>query len=226
MTLRRRDYLAAVGSAATVGVAGCLDGGKSVQTSYECALNSADPDMTLPNPTLGPDYAPVTVEIFADFACPDCATFAVNGLQQLKAIYLPDNSVQFRHFDFVGPVSDTWSFPVANAARSVQAALDDAAFFEFSLEAYRNQDDYSWQRLGDIGESVGADPCRVLSAAANGAYDRLLMNNRSDGMRRGIDGTPAIYVNGTQLTVPDDVSYYERVNNAITANLPGDQNGE
>lgn len=219
MTMRRRAYLTTVGTAATTGLTGCLGGGESIQTSYGCEITNRDGDTTLPQPTLGPDYAPVTVEIFEDFACPHCAAFATEALPKLKDDYLADDSVQFRHFDFPIPVDDQWSFAVANAARSVQEALDDEAFFEFSQAAYRNQGDYSWQTLGDIGDSVGVDPCRVLSDASTDTYDRLLMANRSVGMRRGVSGTPAIFVNKTKLEFPAGVTRYERVNNAIEANL-------
>lgn len=219
MTIRRRAYLTAIGSAATVGLAGCLGGGESIQTSYDCDLTSREPVSSLPQPTLGPDDASVTVDLFEDFACPHCATFATGSLQQLKTEYLDGESVRFRHFDFPIPVSETWSYAVANAARSVQDSLTDAAFFEFSLAAYRNQADYTYELLADRADTVGADPCRVMRDISSETYDQVVAENKETGVSRGVESTPQIFVNGAKVTVPRDGDRYTQISNAIDANL-------
>ena len=219
MITRRRAYLTVVGSAATVGLAGCLGGGESIQTSYGCDLTSQEPVGSLPQPTLGPDDASVTVDLFEDFACPHCATFATGALQQLKTEYLDGKSVRFRHFDFPIPVSETWSYAVANAARSVQASLTDAAFFEFSLAAYQNQADYTYERLGDLADTVGAAPCSVMRDISSETYDQVVAANKETGVKRGVESTPQIFVNGAKVTVPRGGDRYTQISNAIDATL-------
>ncbi|ESS07886.1 MAG: protein-disulfide isomerase, partial [uncultured archaeon A07HN63] len=218
---RRRDYLTIVGSAATVSFAGCLGGESSeaIQTSYDCDLTSQEPVSSLPQPTLGPDDATVTVDFFEDFACPHCATFATGSLQQLKNEYLNGESVRFRHFDFPIPVSETWSYAVANAARSVQESLTDAAFFEFSLAAYQNQSEYAYELLGDLADSVGAAPCRVMNDISSETYDQVVADNKETGVSRGVESTPQIFVNGEKVTVPRGGDRYTQISNAIDANL-------
>ncbi|ERH02197.1 MAG: protein-disulfide isomerase [Halonotius sp. J07HN6] len=221
MTTRRRDYLTIVGSAATVSFAGCLGGESSeaIQTSYDCDLTSQEPVSSLPQPTLGPDDATVTVDFFEDFACPHCATFATGSLQQLKNEYLNGESVRFRHFDFPIPVSETWSYAVANAARSVQESLTDAAFFEFSQAAYQNQAEYAYELLGDLADSVGAAPCRVMNDISSETYDQVVADNKETGISRGVESTPQIFVNGEKVTVPRGGDRYTQISNAIDANL-------
>lgn len=214
----RRTYLTTAGAAAAVGLAGCTGGSGPGATSHNCALTERDPVAELPQPTMGPSDATVSVDVFEDFACPHCADFTTGGLSKLKDDYLDGNEVRIRHFDFPIPVSD-WSGRVANAARSVQESQGDAAFFEFSLAAYKNQADYSWQVVGDIAEMVGADPCRVLSDATNATYEQVLTANRQTGIDRGTESTPSIFVNNTLIEPPESGGWYEPVRSEIEANL-------
>jgi len=219
----RRAYLTTLGTAATVGLAGCAgDSGASdttaIDTSYACELTERDPVTALSQPVDGPSDATVTVDVFEDFACSHCADFATGGLSQLKTDYLDGENVRFRHFDFPIPVSE-WSNRVANAARSVQQTQDDAAFFEFSLAAYENQADYAWQVVGDLAEAVGAEPCGVLSDAGNATYEQVLSTNRQTGIDRGVESTPGIFVNDTLIEPPESGGWYEPVRGEIEANL-------
>ena len=221
----RRAYLTTLGTAAAVGLAGCAGGNggsggadsaseTTIDTSYECELTERDPVTELSQPVEGPSDATVTVDVFEDFACPHCADFATGGLSRLKDEYLDGNDVRFRHFDFPIPVSE-WSGRVANAARSIQETQDDAAFFEFSLAAYDNLSEYSWQLVGDLAEQVGADPCRVLSDASNATYEQVLDANRQTGIDRGVESTPGIFVNDTLIEPPESGGWYEPVSSAI-----------
>ena len=211
----RRAYLTTVGTAAAVGLAGCAGGGNGPgATSHSCELTEREPVAELPQPVEGASDAAVTVDVFEDFACSHCADFATGGLSRLKDEYLESGDIRVRHFDFPIPVSD-WSGRVANAARSVQETQGDAAFFEFSLAAYENQADYSWQVVGDIAEEVGADPCRVLSDASNATYEEVLSANRQTGVDRGVESTPGIFVNDTLIEPPETGGWYDPVSSAI-----------
>ena len=213
----RRTYLTAVGTAAAVGVAGCSgtnsssDASEAAATSHDCELTDREPVSELSQPVAGPSDAAVTVDVFEDFACPHCADFATGGLSQLKDEYLDGGEVRFRHFDLPIPVSE-WSGHVANAARSIQDTQGDAAFFEFSLAAYKNINNYSWQLIGDLAEDVDADPCRVLSDADGRTYEGVIQADQTEGENRGVPGTPAAFVDGQLL---EGAASYERVSSAI-----------
>ena len=221
MSPTRRTYLTTVGTAAAVvGLAGCSDTNSSsdasgaTATSHDCELTDREPVAELSQPVEGSSDAAVTVDVFEDFACPHCADFATGGLTQLKNEYVEGGDVRFRHFDFPIPVSD-WSGRVANAARSIQETQGDAAFFAFSLAAYENSEDYSWQLIGDLAEDVEADPCRVLSDASNATYEQVLSANRQTGIDRGVESTPGIFVNDTLIEPPESGGWYDPVSSAI-----------
>ncbi|ERH07912.1 MAG: hypothetical protein J07HN4v3_00276 [Halonotius sp. J07HN4] len=220
MSHTRRAYLTTLSAAATVGVAGCTGGSGDGPgaTSHDCDIADRDPVATLPQPVAGPSDAAVTVDVFEDFACPHCADFTTGGLSRLKDEYLDGGNVRFRHFDLPIPVSE-WSGRVANAARSVQDTQGDAAFFEFSLAAYENIDNYSWQLIGDLAADVGADPCRTLSDASSETYEPVLNDNRETGSSRGVESTPAIFVNDTLIEPPEAGGWYDPVSSEIEATL-------
>lgn len=202
MKQTRRTYLATTGAiaAGTAGFAGCLGSSPAAETSHNCELPDRDQVGELPQPRVGPDDAAVTVEVFEDFACPGCRAFATGDLSRLKDDYA--DAVAFEHYDFPIPVSE-WSERIANAARSVQDQYGDETFFAFSQAAYENQDDYSWQLVGDLAEEVGADPCTVLSDANNETYAPVINANVDEGRQRNAPGTPTVFVNGEMI----DASY-------------------
>lgn len=197
MSHSRRRYLTTAGAVVVGGVAGCLSS-PAAETSHNCELSQRDAVTDLPHPSIGAADASHTVSIFEDFACPHCRDFSLNVLSELRADYDSD-AVQFVHYDFPIPVSD-WSRRVANAARSVQAAADAETFFQFSKRAYENQPDYSWEVLGDIAAEVEQDPCRILSDATYRPYTSVIDADRDTGSDRGVEGTPAVFVDGQRVS--------------------------
>jgi protein-disulfide isomerase len=228
----RRKYIATTGIAAVAGLSGCSGASgtlstpdvspEAIATSYECEPTEREQVADLPQPTLGPDSASVTVDVFEDFACPHCATFATGGFAELKAEYRDNDEVQFRHFDYPIPVSD-WSIHVANAARAVQQRSGDAAFFRFAEAAYGAIEDYSWQTIADIvAETITDDetsPCAVVSDAASHRYQPVLRANRDTASQRGVTSTPRIFVNGNLIDSPGETGWFVPVNDAIVAEI-------
>lgn len=225
MNQTRRTYLVATGALAVgTTLAGCLgndDGietayagvdAADVETTYECELTDRDPVSELPQPRVGPEDAEITVAVFEDFGCPACREFALGALADLKADFADDDAVAFDHYDFPVGASE-WSEQVANAARSVQDEQGDEAFFEFSTAAYENQATHSWQVIGETAEAAGADPCAVLSDAANAVYEPVLQTNLDEGWDRGVEGTPTVFVNGNQVE-----NQYDNITATIEAN--------
>ena len=222
MNQTRRNYLAGAVALGTTALAGCLGDGSGdnsvspADTSHDCTLTERDPVAELPTPTVGGEDASVTVEVFEDFACPHCRDFFLGDLDALKDEYAGE-TVAFEHRDLPLPVS-AWSERVANAARSVQDATDEATFFEFARLAYENQPEYSWQVVGDLANDVGVDPCRVLSDASNGTYDEVLQADRSAADSR-LDQltTPSVFVNGEVITPTE--GWYGPISSEIESNL-------
>ncbi|RLM59284.1 DsbA family protein [Halobellus sp. Atlit-31R] len=219
MPTTRRSYLAAIGGATTLGAtAGCLGGSGGSQLPEECDVGSLETVSSLPRPALGPEDAPVTVDVFEDFTCSHCRDFTLSVAPKIKSNYVDAGDVRYRFFDFPIPVSN-WSWLAASAARAVQDRSDAETFFSFSERVYENQgrlDDDGYQIVFDIASDLGLDGCTVAAAAEQESYRPVAEQDRETGSDRGVTGTPAVYVNGELL----DNYGWERVSSAIDGQLP------
>jgi len=209
----RRALLAGVSAGATAAVAGCLGGGGADEEPPADAVES------LPTPVQGADDAPVTVAVFEDFACPHCRTFAVDVHPKLVDEYVDPGEVRFEHHDFPIPVDDRWSWEAPGAARAVQDAVGDEAFFTFTQRLFEEgwsdgSPAYSESLLRDLASAVDADPDTVATAASEGRYRSVLEADREAGLDRGVRGTPSVFVDGTLIDRPD----YATISSAIEDN--------
>ncbi|MFB6082341.1 MAG: DsbA family protein [Halanaeroarchaeum sp.] len=206
MTRTRRDVLAVGGTALLAGVAGCLGSGDGGSPSGETVDS-------LPTPTLGPADAPVTVDVFEDYACPHCMRYSTETFPKVRSTYVDAGVVRYRYYDFPIPVDETWSYRAASAARGVQDTQGMQAFFEYQAALYEHFGEYSMELVGQLASRVGADPQTIRDAAANGTYRPVLAADRRTGVDRGVKGTPAIFVNGSLLPAYD----WDTVRTAIEA---------
>lgn len=208
----RRDYLATAGAIGVGLLAGCAgfggNGGSSVDVEQV---------ESMPTPVRGDADADVTVIVFEDFACPHCATFSTEVAPKIFENYASPGTIRYEHHDFPIPVSETWSWAAANAARSVQDTVGENAFFEYVHDLFANQNEYvnqgdaGYDFLGSTAADHGADAETVVRAAKGGKYEPVLKADRQKGADMGLDGTPEVYVNGEAT----DGYGYETVRAAI-----------
>lgn len=165
-------------------------------------------------PTAGPSSAPVSVDIYTDFACPHCRDFFLDVYPTVRQ-RIPTETATYVHHDFPVPVSE-WSYPVASAARAVQHTNSDRAFWTFAELAYQNQGEYSNDVLERLAQDVKTDPQTVRRAAEQLPYCRLLKRERKRGTDRGVEGTPTLFVNDQKLEAPS----VDELTSAITNTAP------
>ena len=209
MDISRRSVLAGGATIGASALAGCIGGG------------GGDKVEELPTPTIGQDDAPVTVQAFEDFACPHCGTFALEILPAIVEEYVEPGDVRYEHHDF--PLGDptstlgdpSWRWQAASAARAVQDAQGDEAFFQFVKGIYLNIDKNSVEVLGALADQLGVDRESVESAARELRYQPVLEADKSLGKEMGVRGTPTVFVNGSKVE-----SYaFQRVSAAIESEL-------
>ena len=194
MTRTRRSLLAGIATGAVVGATGCLGGNSTASAGFDCeAVSAPEPDTTY-RPAIGGPDAPIRVQVFEDFTCSHCATFATEELPTLRSGALAAEDVRYEHWDFPIPVNEEWAVPVASAARGVGARQGDEAFFDFVETVYESIGSYSGEVVGAAAESVGADPCVVLADLQNETYADVVDADRSAGVERGVSGTPTVFV--------------------------------
>jgi protein-disulfide isomerase len=224
----RRRFLAGGAVAGLVGVAGC--GGMSgdsespegttasddspadsgVSTDESVATTASDSGH-LSAPTLGPDDASVTVLAFEDYACPHCREFSLEVFPEIETQYVDTGEIRYEFHDFPIPVN-VESERAANAARAVQDTVGEDAYWTYSKLLFENQPSLGPSKYADLAGEVDADPDTVRTAAVEKQYADTVQADRSDGVDRGVQGTPAIFVDGGS---PLDRYSYETVSSAI-----------
>jgi len=199
MTRTRRSLLAGIATGAVVSATGCLGGDSTASAAFDCeAVSAPEPD-TAYRPALGDPDAPIRIQVFEDFTCSHCATFATEELPTLRAGPLDAADVRYEHWDFPIPVDEEWAVPVASAARGVGARQGNEAFFDFAETVYESIGAYSGEAVGAAAEDVGADPCVTLADLQSETYADVVAADRATGVERGVSGTPTVIINGESV---------------------------
>jgi protein-disulfide isomerase len=161
--------------------------------------------------SLGPKNAPILVEIFSDFQCPQCKNFFLGASRRLLEDYAAAGKVYFVHHDFPLPIPA--HVHSQEAARWANAAAAIGKFHEVERALYTNQD--SWGATGKIEELVsgvlGPANLKRVKPLVDGTEVKAAVKKDMDlGDSRNVGSTPSIYVTHgghTELLPPSGTSY-------------------
>lgn len=199
--------LGIVSIAATLGGCSTTGTNKSNTTSANKApadnkaaleLYAKAPAGAQPPNTLGPTTATVTVEEFADYQCPTCASVHTK-MKEINSLYSGRIKFVFRSFPLTQIHKNAYDAAVAAEAAGQQGkywAMQDQLFtnqktWSDSSEARKIFDEYA--------QKIGLDVAKFQTDMAG-----LITKNRVDadlarGRALAITGTPTIYINGNKL---------------------------
>ncbi len=146
-------------------------------------------------PSLGPANAKVTLIEFSDFECPHCAELH-NIMKDIEAKY-PQLRVVYKDFPLtqIHPWADT-------AAIGARCAFQQspAAFWKVYDALFNTQDLISavnvWDKVIQYASDAGLDADAMKSCMASPEAKKAVDDSHDEGMALGINGTPAVYVNG------------------------------
>lgn len=170
------------------------------------------------DPSYGDPKAPVTVIEFSDFQCPFCAASAgiknvvYDKLSQdpewepivpkLLATYVKEGKVRFIYRDF--PLD---GHPQAqDAAEAAQCAHEQGKFLEMhdkifgATEQWSGDDEKAKQVFKDLAKSLGLKSAQFNDCVDSGKYKEEVRADYQAGVQAGVNGTPAFYVNGRELS--------------------------
>lgn len=140
-------------------------------------------------PVFGSDRAPVTVVVFADFECPHCKQEAP-VIRQAVEQFRGRAKLVFKHF----PLQ---SHPRAKpAAAAAEAAHLQGKFWQMHDIIFANQDALSDGDLVSYAAKIGLDVEKFKADYKAMAQIEKVEKDRADGDEAGVDGTPAVFVNG------------------------------
>lgn len=141
---------------------------------------------------LGPPDAPVTLVEYGDFECPYCAAAHVIVKQVIETMGRQLRFV-FRHFPL------TQIHPHAEpAAEAAEAAGAQGQFWEMHDLLYENQPRLDPVSLATYAQMLGLDIDRFVRELETGVHQRRVRDDFMSGVRSGVNGTPAFFINGTR----------------------------
>ncbi len=140
----------------------------------------------------GPAEAPVTITLFSDFQCPYCARL-VPTMEKVLETYPKKVRLVFKQF----PLSmHKFAQP---AAIATIAARNQGKFWPLHDKLFANYDQLSDDRIRELAKSVGLDMARYDKDIANPAVQQEIAEDMQLGLKSGVRGTPAVYINGKPL---------------------------
>jgi protein-disulfide isomerase len=160
-------------------------------------------------PAKGPAEAPVTIVEFSDFQCPFCSRLNPT-LEQVMSTYGTRVRLVFRQFPL--PIHQ-------NASKAAEAALcanEQGKFWQMHDAMFKDQGGLAVEGLKAKAAGIGLDANSFAACLDNGKEADAVKADLKAGQDLGVNGTPAIFVNGRFLNgaVP-----YEKVAQLIDDEL-------
>src|SRR3989449_11504500 len=156
-------------------------------------------------PFLGPAAAPVTIVEFSDFQCPFCKQ-VVPTLTQVRSRYGEKVKLVYRDFPIDG------IHPQARkAAEAARCAQDQGKFWEYHDALFASSPKLSPEELKAYAQQVGLDVASFERCLGSGAHAAAVAKSGGEGIRLGVTGTPAFFINGELLSGAQPLESFARV---------------
>ena len=154
------------------------------------------PQLTLPvserDHAQGPAQAPLTLVEYGDYQCPGCgAVFPV--VKHLQATLGDKLRFVFRNF----PLTQAHPFALI-AAEATETAGLLRKFWPMHDVIYQNQADLSPKALAAWAHGLGLDDDRLQKSIERPEIGKRIKEDRSSGIRSGVNGTPTFFINGAR----------------------------
>ncbi|MHB1844699.1 MAG: thioredoxin domain-containing protein [Deltaproteobacteria bacterium] len=162
-------------------------------------------DVAAVGPAKGPADASVTIVEFSDFQCPYCER-EEKVLRQILADFPKDVRIVFRDFPLdIHPDAQ-------RAAQAGSCADAQGQFWAMHDKLFENQHALSLDAIKGYARAVGLNPTKFDACLDSAAVAAHVSQSVEDGERAGVDGTPALFVNGRPLT---GATSYEELRAAV-----------
>ena len=150
------------------------------------------------NPSVGPKSAKVTIVEFTDYQCPYCVKVEPT-LKEVVKKYGDKVRVVVRDF----PLSfHPQAMPAAIAAT---CAHSQGKFFEMKDKLFAQQDKLSEELYGKIAKEIKLDTKKYEACVKDPATRADVEADMREGEKFGVNGTPALFVNGRKSSGALDI---------------------
>jgi protein-disulfide isomerase len=163
-------------------------------------------NVTVDGSTMGSATAPVLLEVYSDFQCPACGTFATETEPLLRETQVAAGTLRIVHKDaaFQGRRGDPSYDESVEAAAAAHCAGEQGSFWEYHDWLFANQDGendgaFRDERLKAIADAIGLDRTEWDACRATGEQQDAVIAATDEAVASaGVQVTPTLFLNGTK----------------------------
>lgn len=141
--------------------------------------------------------AAVVITEYSDYQCPFCARFTLDILPQLQNDYIEAGKVLYSFKDF--PISSHRYAQKASEASYCVGEQNENLYWDYHTKLFKNQKNLTIEDLAKYADELDVNVSAFNDCLNSGKYRDLVRRNFQDGLKRGVEGTPSIFVNDQKL---------------------------
>ena len=165
-------------------------------TWQETSLSNPPATISVADPAIGPESAPVEIVEYGDFGCPACRGWHNAGIRaQILATFGDQVRFVWKDFPVITPQSP-------HAAEAGQCAAAQGKFWEFHDLVYEQFAGLEPDALGGYAARVGLDLAAFAQCLEQSVMRAKVQANEQEARRLGLLGTPGFAINGRPLPAP------------------------
>lgn len=178
-------------------------------------LEPARVEVAATGPSQGPATAPVTIVEFSDFQCPYCARL-IPTLDEVKKKYGDKVRIVFRQYPL------NFHQHAQKAAEASLCAHEQGKFWELHDAMFQNQQALAVEQLKAKAAELGMNAEQFNSCLDGGKYAAQVKADFDEGAKAGVNGTPAMFINGRFLSGAQPLNEITKVIDDELARKAGD----
>ncbi len=157
--------------------------------------------------TIGNKNAKVKVVEFSDFQCPFCFRYFAGAFPKIMKDYIATGKISYTYYNF--PLNIHPQAP--KAAEAALCAGEQNKYWEYHDLLFSNQNMWSGnndaeQVFGTLAQTLSLDGGKFTQCLSSGKYTKTVESDTELGDKKGISGTPTVYINNQKIVGAQD--YY------------------
>jgi len=145
------------------------------------------------SPSLGPKDAPITIVEWSDYQCPYCQQVRPT-IWKLLDEYKDKIHYVFKDF----PLYMHKDAPKAHEA--CHCADEQGKYFECNKILFNNRANLKVDNLKEYAKRLELDTENFNTCLDSGKYAKQVQDEQQEGIKAGVNGTPAFFINGIMLS--------------------------
>jgi len=162
---------------------------------------------------IGPQSAKVLVQEFADFRCPVCEEYYLSVETQVIKDYVAAGKIRYEFHQFIVIDQNVGGVESRHAAEASECASEQNRFWDYHNMLYANQKPetttggFADNRLKAFAAALGLDSAKFNSCFDSHKYASAVDADVTLGSSMGVQGTPTVFINGTQVSTSTALNY-------------------